>query len=133
MEPEQLARLTGLKVLLAEDNHINRKVALAILRRLGCESLAVDTGQAAIEALSAQDFDVVLMDCQMPVMDGYLATRKIRAGEGHVRNPHIPIIAMTANAMSGDRDLCLQAGMSDYLSKPIRPQTLATMLERWGR
>ena len=133
MEPEQLARVTGLRVLLAEDNHINQKVALAMLRRLGCESLAMETGQAAIEALSAQDFDVVLMDCQMPVMDGYLATRKIRAGEGHVRNPHIPIIAMTANAMSGDRDECLQAGMSDYLSKPIRPQTLASMLERWGR
>ena len=118
----------GLRVLLVEDNPVNRAVALAILEHCGCEvGIAVD-GREAVEICGAGDFDLVLMDCQMPEMDGYEATRAIRAREHPGKR--VPIVALTANAMSGDRERCLAAGMDDYLAKPIQIEALAEVLHR---
>ena len=119
------------RVLLAEDNVVNRKVAFRILEKLGCRVDAVTNGQEALEALRAERFDLVLMDCQMPVLDGYAATRAIRDAGSGVRDPGIPVIALTAHAMTGDRELCLAAGMDDYLSKPVKPAMLAEKVEEW--
>jgi len=99
------------------------------MERLGHRADVVANGQEAIEVPSRMSYDVVLMDCQMPKMDGYEATRMIRGAEGQIR--HTPIIAMTANAMTGDRGKCLNAGMDDYLSKPLRPEELARVLAHW--
>ena len=118
-------------VLLAEDNSVNTKVATAHLRRLGCTVHAVSDGLQAIQALSDHRFQLVLMDCQMPRMDGLAATRAIREQERQQGAPHIPVIALTANAMQGDRDLCLAAGMDDYISKPINFDQLREVLQRW--
>ena len=124
-------RKRRIRVLLVEDNIMSRKVALRILEaKLGYRADAVANGTEAIESLSRQDYDLVLMDCQMPVMDGYEATRAIRDSKSDVRNHNIPIIAMTANAMKGDREQCLEAGMDDYVAKPIGPQELADAIER---
>jgi PAS domain S-box-containing protein len=120
----------GLRILLAEDNPINQKVALAMLRKFRCEVEVAPNGEAAVEAVASRPFDLVLMDCQMPVLDGYEATARIRANPA---TAGIPIIAMTANAMVGDRDRCLEAGMSDYLSKPIQPRVFGEMLARWSQ
>lgn len=119
------------RILLAEDHSVNQTVALEILRKLGCRANAVSNGLEAIEALSAAPYDLVLMDCQMPEVDGFEATRRIRGGSSGAKNPRVPIIALTANAMRGDRERCLAAGMNDYLSKPIRPPELLMALERW--
>jgi CheY-like chemotaxis protein len=116
---------------VVEDNLTNREVAVAILSKLGHDADVVADGKAAVRALRQVDYDVVLMDCEMPEMDGYEATRRIRQRQGGTRNPDIPIIAITADAMTGDRDKCLQAGMSDYLAKPIEPRQLADVLEKW--
>jgi Amt family ammonium transporter len=120
----------GLRVLLAEDNEVNQFVASELLRKLGIECCAVATGVAAIEAVQREAFDLVLMDCQMPELDGLDATREIRRLEqrGGViggRRGRLPIVALTANAMKGDREQCLKAGMDAYLSKPIQPGLLA--------
>jgi PAS domain S-box-containing protein len=120
----------GTLVLLADDNVINRKVALLQLERLGYAAHAVENGQLAAEAADTLPYGLILMDCQMPVMDGYEATHQIRQQEKE-SGRHIPIIAMTANVMQGDRERCLAAGMDDYLSKPIDPYALKTMLHRW--
>jgi PAS domain S-box-containing protein len=119
------------RILLAEDNVINQKVALAILRRAGYEADVVVSGIEALQALADADYDLVLMDCDMAEMDGYEATRRIRDRRALTRNPKIPIIAVTASAMAGDRDKCFQAGMSDYIAKPIGPQQLREMLKKW--
>ena len=119
------------KILLAEDNPTNQRVALGLLRNLGLAADAVDNGRAALAALERQDYDLVLMDIQMPGMDGLAATQAIREPQSKVRNPVVPIIAMTAHAMSGDRERCLAAGMNDYLTKPVSGQTLAQVLRRW--
>ena len=117
-------------ILLAEDNPINQKVALAVLGKMGHQTVAVANGLEAIEALCSASYDLVLMDVQMPEMDGYEATQAIRDPGSGVRNHAIPIIAMTANAMEGDRDKCLEAGMDDYVSKPVDPDDLAAAIDR---
>jgi PAS domain S-box-containing protein len=125
------SRKGRVRVLLAEDNPTNQVVALTILKKLGYRADAVANGDEAVKALQDIPYDLVLMDCQMPEMDGYEATRCIRNPETGVINPAVPIIAMTANAMKGDRDKCLDAGMNDYLAKPILPGDLAEAIARW--
>ncbi|MCP4218033.1 MAG: response regulator [bacterium] len=119
-----------LRILVAEDNSINRKVARQILQKLGYNAKIVPDGRAAIDALSADSYDLVLMDIQMPELDGYEATRIIRNSQSTVRNHDIPIIAMTANTMKGDREKCIKAGMDDYVGKPIKPAELVKAIER---
>jgi PAS domain S-box-containing protein len=119
----------GLRILLAEDNPINQKLAIVNLKKAGYEVDTVENGLQAFEKIQLEQYDAVLMDVQMPVMDGYEATQHIRTWEGEKR--HIPIIAMTARAMKEDRELCLEAGMDDYLSKPLERQVLYSVLEYW--
>jgi len=130
---EMPKRFAGRKarILLAEDNITNQHVALGILKKLGLRADAVANGAEAVKALETVPYDLVLMDMQMPEMDGLEATRAIRHPQSDVRNHHIPIIAMTANAMQGDRQTCLDAGMNDYVSKPIALQALADALDTW--
>jgi polar amino acid transport system substrate-binding protein len=116
------------KVLLVEDNEINQQVAQEILHGMGVEVDIVDNGSSALEALLAQAYDLVLMDIQMPGMDGYEVTRQIRS---EARHQDLPIVAMTAHAMSGERDLCLAAGMNEHVPKPIVPARLFAVLGRW--
>jgi CheY-like chemotaxis protein len=116
-------------VLLAEDNLVNQRVAVAVLNRLGLSPLVAANGLEACEKAGKEAFDLILMDCQMPEMDGFQATRLIREREGGARR--VPILAMTANAMPGDRERCLEAGMDDYLAKPITIRDLKDALLRW--
>jgi CheY-like chemotaxis protein len=121
----------GVRVLLAEDNITNQQVALGILEKLGLRADAVADGREAIEALRAIPYDLVLMDVQMPEMDGMEVTRQIRNSQASILNRNIPVIAMTAHAMAGDREECLKAGMNGYVSKPIDPFALVAELEKW--
>jgi CheY-like chemotaxis protein len=118
----------GRQALLVEDNPINQKVGVRLLEKLGFGVALAGDGREAIRELEEGAFDIVLMDCQMPVMDGLEAARRIRASEGAGRR--IPIIAMTAHALEGDRQACLDAGMDEYLSKPVRPEELRQALEK---
>jgi two-component system sensor histidine kinase/response regulator len=117
------------RILVAEDNPMNQKLAMALLKKSGYWVDAVENGRMVIEKLNRRTYDLILMDVQMPEMDGFEATRIIRVKEGKKR--HTPIIAMTAHAMKGDRERCLQAGMDDYVSKPIEAQKLFESIERW--
>ena len=123
--------LTGLRVLVAEDNFVNQKVIRRTLEKWGIQVQIANNGREALEWLSREPFHLVLMDCQMPEMDGYEATRRIRAYE-QPRGLHMPIIALTANALSGDREKCLECGMDDYLTKPVNPDLLWEKLAQWG-
>jgi signal transduction histidine kinase/DNA-binding response OmpR family regulator len=118
------------RVLLAEDNPINQKVAVRTLEKLGYAVTVVENGRKAVNAVLEGEFDVIVMDCQMPELDGYEATAAIRR---HLGARHVPIIAMTANAMRGDREKCLNAGMDDYVAKPVSPGDLGEVLSRWLR
>ncbi len=115
-------------ILLVEDNPVNQLVARGMLSKLGCEVVVAGHGAEALEALELQRFDLVLMDCNMPVMDGYEASRRIRQSG---RWPRLPIVALTANAMPEERDRCRAAGMSDYLAKPFRREELMTLIDQW--
>jgi signal transduction histidine kinase/CheY-like chemotaxis protein len=117
------------RVLVAEDNLVNQKVAVRTLEMLGCHAEVAENGALAVEAFKLRDFDVVLMDCQMPVLDGFEAARRIRDLER--TGGHIPIIAVTANAMQGDRERCLEAGMDDYVPKPVTMAALDQALRKW--
>jgi PAS domain S-box-containing protein len=119
---------SGMRVLLAEDNAVNQKLATRVLEGLGAQVQVAVNGIEVLEKLRESDFDAVLMDCQMPLMDGYEATRHIRGRGVHVRNPNIPVIALTAHALATDRIKCLAAGMNDYLTKPINPERLQQAL-----
>ncbi len=123
----------NVRLLVAEDNHVNQRVASAMIRRLGYQVDIVANGQETIEALRLIPYDLVLMDCQMPEMDGFEATRLIRRAESKVLNCSIPIIAMTASAMKGDKERCLSAGMNDFIAKPVRMTELERMLAAWLR
>jgi CheY-like chemotaxis protein len=124
-----MARLAGARLLLVEDNDMNQELATELLAEAGIEVVIANHGQEALDILARDGaFDGVLMDCQMPVMDGYTATRKLREQPQFAR---LPIIAMTANAMNGDREACLDAGMNDYLAKPIRAEELRDILRQW--
>jgi len=131
-EPRRVApaQVSGRRLLLVEDNPVNRKVAVRSLEKMGYQVDVAENGAEALPAALRDDYAAILMDCQMPVMDGYEATAAIRRGE-QTRARHTPIIALTASAMEGDRERCLAAGMDDYLAKPLRIEVLAAVLARW--
>jgi CheY-like chemotaxis protein len=122
----------SVRVLVVEDNVINQRVAMRMLEKLGCRVDVVANGLEAIHASATIGYDCIFMDCQMPEMDGFAATNAIRQREQREGN-RIPIIAMTANAMQGDRERCLTAGMDDYIAKPVKSADLLTMLQAWTR
>jgi PAS domain S-box-containing protein len=124
--PHQLGR-----VLLVDDDPTNRLIGTKVLERFGCEVVATASGQEALACLNRDTFDLVCMDCQMPGMDGFEATSRIRKGEAGERNTSIPIIAMTARALVGDREICLKAGMDDYITKPVDRVRLQGLLQTW--
>jgi len=129
---DSAAELQGarLRVLLAEDNPVNARVAERMLHGLGCQVDLARDGEEAVAAAAQHDYQLIFMDCQMPVLDGYEATRRIRAARG-ANSPRLPIVALTANALEGDRDRCLSAGMDDFVTKPMRALDLGRVLERW--
>jgi len=126
---EVVSDLPPARILLVEDNLINQKVAIAMLGKLGYKPIVANNGKEALSLLVEQDFDLVFMDCQMPVMDGFEATRAIRSGSV-VGRPSVTVIALTANAMKEDQDACYAAGMTDYLSKPLQMPALIAMLKK---
>lgn len=129
-EPDGLAKAFGRApvALIVEDNAINQRLAVALVKRAGCTAVTVDSGPAAIERVKAEGIDVVLMDIQMPGMDGLQATRAIRALAGEAAR--VPVIAMTAHVLSGAEEQCRASGMNDYISKPIDPDRLKSSLQR---
>lgn len=125
---DSLSPLTA-RVLLVEDNPVNQDVAKGMLEQLGCEVMLAVDGRKAVDMGATEKYDIVLMDCQMPAMDGYEATRRIKTA-GALNAP-TPVVALTANAMTGDREKCLEAGMDDYLAKPVRTQILSQIIQKW--
>jgi CheY-like chemotaxis protein len=119
----------GLRVLVAEDNPVNQLLMTRVLKKMGYTAQIVADGKQAVEAASRDEYSVILMDCQMPELDGFEATAQIRQRENPAKR--IPIIALTANAMKGDSERCFAAGMDDYLSKPVDLTLLAEALQRW--
>jgi len=132
--PRGKGKLSSFHVLLVEDNPVNQALGVAMLSSLGCRTDVAEDGRQALAAFASGSYDIIMMDCQMPVMDGYEATRAIRREETALEgrgSGHIPIIALTAHAMEGDRETCLEAGMDDYLSKPYKCHELYNVLSRW--
>jgi CheY-like chemotaxis protein len=134
-DPRQIKLLQGKHVLLVEDNPVNQMVAVSILKNMG---MTIDVAKNGLDALLKlktaehhQFYEIILMDCQMPEMDGYETTLRIRAGEASEQVADIPIIAMTANAMQGDKKKCFEVGMDDYISKPININSVAKTLKKW--
>jgi CheY-like chemotaxis protein/HPt (histidine-containing phosphotransfer) domain-containing protein len=125
-------KTAGARILLAEDNPVNREVAVCMLEQLGCQVVAVEHGRDAVAETECVQFDMVLMDCQMPEMDGLSATKAIRDGERRTRW-HVPIVALTAHATEGDRERCLASGMDDYMTKPFTQGELGNMIQKWVR
>ncbi len=123
------ARRKATRILIVEDNLTNQLVAKGILEKLAFHTDIADNGRKCLEKLKENSYDLILMDCQMPEMDGFEATRAIRKMQS--ASSKTTIIAMTANAMQGDREKCIEAGMDDYIAKPIEPQVLADMMEKW--
>jgi CheY-like chemotaxis protein len=123
-----LGKLHPLRIIVAEDNLVNQKLIAGLLRRIGYQPQLVGHGLSCIEALKRDNYDLILMDCQMPEMDGYDATARIRNGEAGEHNRNITIIALTASAMVGDREFCLKAGMNDYLTKPLQAPDLIRLI-----
>jgi two-component system, sensor histidine kinase and response regulator len=121
----------NVRILLVDDNVINQKIALKIVDKMGYRADVAQNGQEAIEALNQVAYNLVFMDCQMPILDGYEATRIIRNETSSTINPKVPIVAMTAHAMKGAKEECMAAGMDDYISKPITPDTIAEMIRKW--
>jgi CheY-like chemotaxis protein len=119
----------GLRILIVEDNTFNQRVAASLLHKLGHEADVAANGREGVDKWRRVHYDLVLMDCQMPVMDGYEATAEIRAEETAAR--HTPIVALTALSLSGDREKCLDAGMDDYLTKPVHLSELQNAIERF--
>jgi CheY-like chemotaxis protein len=130
LEPAPPPVASGPRVLLADDNLVNQMVTTRMLQRCGAQVRCVGNGIEALQALREADFDVIFMDCQMPEMDGFEATRQLRSSEGAFRDPNIPVIALTANAFATDREQCLAAGMNDFLSKPVDRHRLEEALFR---
>lgn len=126
--PELLPSHHAGHLLLVEDNQVNQMVATAMLKKLGYTVSIASNGREALNEVLSSEFDLILMDCHMPVMDGFEAASRIRE---YPQFNAVPIIALTANVMEGDRDRCLSAGMNDYMTKPYDRETLARMLERW--
>jgi CheY-like chemotaxis protein len=124
-------KMQNIHLLVVEDNPVNQKMALTMIRKAGYIVDGVENGKLAVDTLKKQPYDLVLMDVQMPVMDGYQATQEIRKMEGDKK--HTTIVAMTAHAMAGDREKCIKAGMDDYLSKPINPQEMFKTITKWVR
>ncbi|MBT8211802.1 MAG: response regulator, partial [Acidimicrobiia bacterium] len=127
---ERAGDLKGVRVLVVDDSAVNQRITFLMLDRLGCRVDTAANGLEAIEAVRAVPYDIVLMDVQMPTMDGLEATRQIRSAERS--GEHIPIVAMTAFAMRGDRERCLEAGMDDYLAKPVSPEDLEVKMTKWA-
>ena len=121
----------SLRVLVAEDNAVNQRLILRLLEKRGHHVTLAGNGREAVDAVARESFDLVFMDVQMPELDGFEATASIRLGE-RVTGGRLPIIALTAHAMKGDREKCLDGGMDDYLTKPIQPAELEALLERWS-
>ena len=126
----EVERLDGASVLLVEDNAVNQRVAQKMLEKLGCRVVVAKHGGEALERLAAEKFDVVLMDCQMPEMDGYEATRRIR---GQMGLAELPVVALTAAAFPEDLTRCREAGMNDHVSKPVTLEALSEVLRKWIR
>ena len=124
---------SGVRVLLVEDNPVNQRVGRLLLEQMGCVVTTVSNGAESLDMVSRERFGMVFMDVRMPVMDGLEATRRLREREKKEGLSHTPIVAMTANAMEGDRETCLAAGMDDYLSKPLRKDLLEVVVSRWNQ
>jgi signal transduction histidine kinase/DNA-binding response OmpR family regulator len=123
----------GARVLVVEDNRVNKEVATRMLKTFGIEAVTAADGSEALTLIERQPFDLVLMDCQMPVLDGYAATAAVREREKALGAARVPVVAMTANALDGDREKCLAAGMDDYLTKPVKRAAMGQTLARWLR
>ena len=125
--------ITGdIRILMVEDNRINAEIGKEMLEKLGCEVIVTQSGQQSFEILKTdRNFDLIFMDCQMPVMDGFETTAKIIEFENINDKKHIPIIALTANSLQGDKEKCIAAGMDDYLSKPVNQKDFAKIVSKW--